>query len=313
MAAGDLSAGVAGLSITFSMTITSTLNWLVRNMADLETNIVSVERIQEYTNTQSEDARHKESDKEIAASWPDKGSIKFENYSLRYREGLDLALKDLSFQVNGGEFIGIAGRTGAGKSSLSLALFRIVEAAQGDIEIDGIKIKRLGLNKLRHNISIIPQDPVLFSGTLRLNLDPLNNFQDDEIWKALEQSHLKAFAVERGLNHEITEGGENLSVGQRQLLCLSRALLRKSKILILDEATAAVDLETDALIQKTIKEEFRGCTVLAIAHRLSTIIDYDKILVLKDGELAEFDTPNKLLENKDSIFYSMCKEANLVS
>ncbi|XP_054722297.1 multidrug resistance-associated protein 1-like, partial [Uloborus diversus] len=210
---------------------------------------------------------------------------------------------------------GIVGRTGAGKSSLTLALFRIIEAAGGKIVIDGVDVLLLGLHDLRSKLTIIPQDPVLFTGSLRMNLDPFNSYTDAALWLSLEQAHLKIFvkSLEKGLNHEISEGGENLSVGQRQLICLARALLRKSKVLVLDEATAAVDVETDDLIQSTIRTEFRDCTVLTIAHRLNTILDYDKVIVLSNGEIAEMDSPDNLLKNEKSIFYSMAKDAGLIS
>merc|ERR1712210_250709 len=173
----------------------------------------------------------------------------------------------------------------------------------------------MGLHELRTKLTIIPQDPVLFSGTLRINLDPFNFHTDDEIWKVLELAHLKDYAntLEKGLAHEVAEGGENLSVGQRQLVCLARALLRKTRVLILDEATAAVDLETDDLIQATIRKEFVDSSVLTIAHRLNTIMDYDRIMVLDKGELREFDKPNELLKNSESIFYGMVKDAGLLT
>lgn len=210
--------------------------------------------------------------------------------------------------------IGIVGRTGAGKSSLTLSLFRIIEAAEGKIIIDGINISEIGLHDLRSKLTIIPQDSILFSGSLRLNLDPFDMYSDAEVWKALELAHLKDFinGLPSGLYHKVSEGGENLSAGQRQLLCLARALLRKTKILILDEATAAVDLETDDLIQKTIRTEFADCTVITIAHRLNTIVDSNRVLVLDKGKIAEFEAPQILLQNKESIFYGMCKDAGLV-
>merc|ERR1712083_882003 len=214
---------------------------------------------------------------------------------------------------DGGQKVGIVGRTWAGKSTLTVALFRIVKSALGSIKIDGRDISKIGLHDLRNKLTIIPQDPVLFSGTLRMNLDPFSAYSDQQIWAALEQSHLKSFVtdLELGLEHEVQEGGENLSVGQRQLVCLARALLRKTKVLILDEATAAVDLETDDLIQGTIRKEFADSTVLTIAHRLNTIMDYDRIMVLDKGEIAEFDSVKGLMKKEDGIFYSMAVDAGL--
>ncbi|KAK4337274.1 hypothetical protein RND71_043272 [Anisodus tanguticus] len=247
--------------------------------------------------------------------WPSKGVIKFKNYSTIYRKGLTPVLNNLTVEIKSNEKVGIVGRTGAGKSSLTLALFRIIEATTGKIEIDDVDISTLGLDDLRSRLTIIPQDPFLYSDTLLANLDPLNQYTDDQIWKALEQANLKDFVdkLTDGLMFAVTEGGENLSVGQRQLVCLARALLRKTKILILDEATAAIDFETDNLIQETIRKEFKDCTVLTIAHRLNTIIDYDKVLVLSNGKLVEFDNPKVLLENPESQFHSLAKESGLIS
>ncbi|KAK8782898.1 hypothetical protein V5799_015760, partial [Amblyomma americanum] len=296
-----LSPGLAGLSVSYALTVTSTLNMLVRATSDTETNLVAVERCFEYTRTPQE--------------------------------------------------VGIVGRTGAGKSSLTLSLFRLIEAAGGAICIDGLDISYMGLYDLRSKLTIIPQassaqligtDPVLFSGTLRSNLDPFDKLGDDELWRALEHSHLKEYVagLEKGLEHNITEGGENIrvkcifraclrgtdvssgvsqkpqillrSVGQRQLVCLARALLRKSRILILDEATAAVDMETDDLIQATIRREFADCTIITIAHRLNTVLDYDRIMVLDRGHIVEFDSPRDLLKQETSVFYQLAKDANLV-
>ncbi|XP_017065419.2 multidrug resistance-associated protein 1 isoform X4 [Drosophila eugracilis] len=311
---GQTNPGLVGLSVSYALQVTQTLNWLVRMSSDIETNIVSVERIKEYGETKQEAAWELEQDKSKPKNWPQEGRVEFQNFQVRYREGLDLVLRGVSFDIKGGEKVGIVGRTGAGKSSLTLALFRIIEAAGGRISIDGVDIATMGLHMLRSRLTIIPQDPVLFSGSLRINLDPFEIKTDDEIWKALELSHLKSFvkSLAAGLNHEIAEGGENLSVGQRQLVCLARALLRKTKVLVLDEATAAVDLETDDLIQKTIRTEFKECTVLTIAHRLNTILDSDKVIVLDKGQITEFASPTELLDNPKSAFYSMAKDANLV-
>ena len=309
----EIQASEAGLIISYALTLSQIMAYLVRAAADVENNIVAVERIKEYTHTSSE--AEWESDEPPAEGWPEQGQLTFADYGMRYREGLQLAVKGLDCHINGGEKVGIVGRTGAGKSSITVALFRMVEAAAGSIYIDGVDISRIGLHELRHKLTIIPQDPVLFSGTLRVNLDPFEAHSDDELWKALELSHLKGghvAGIEGGLQHEITEGGENLSVGQRQMVCLARALLRKTKILILDEATAAVDLETDDLIQATIRTEFANCTVLTIAHRLNTIMDYDKIMVLDKGTIKEFAPPNQLLRNENSLFFGMAKNAKLI-
>ncbi|NXH09840.1 MRP3 protein, partial [Bucco capensis] len=307
----SLNAGLVGLSVSYALQVTMSLNWMVRMTSELETNIVAVERIKEYSETETEAPWIIEG-KRPPEDWPSKGELEFVNYSVRYRKGLDLVLKGLNLQVRGGEKIGIVGRTGAGKSSMTLCLFRILEAVKGEIKIDGVKISEIGLHDLRSRLTIIPQDPVLFSGTLRMNLDPLNKYSDEEIWKALELSHLKRFVSSQPsmLDYECSEGGENLSVGQRQLVCLARALLRKTRVLILDEATAAIDLETDDLIQMTIRTQFEDCTVLTIAHRLNTIMDYTRILVLDNGTIAEFDTPANLIVSK-GVFYSMAKDAGL--
>merc|ERR1739838_154817 len=309
---GNVSAGIIGLSVSYAMQVTQTFNWMVRMTSEMESNIVAVERIEEYTNVEQEAPYHTSA--EPPANWPVDGKVEFRNYSTRYRPELDLVVKNISFTVEGGEKVGIVGRTGAGKSSLTLALFRIIEASEGSITIDGFKLNDIGLLDLRSKLAIIPQEPILFSGTLRFNLDPFDAFTDDDLWETLRHSHLYAFvsSLPKKLEHEISEGGENLSVGQRQLVCLARALLRKSKILVLDEATAAVDLETDDLIQTTIRELFKDATTFTIAHRLNTIMDSDKILVLDAGKISQFGSPNDLLEMKSGIFYNMAHDAGIV-
>uniref|UniRef100_A0A8C7K8T0 Canalicular multispecific organic anion transporter 2-like n=1 Tax=Oncorhynchus kisutch TaxID=8019 RepID=A0A8C7K8T0_ONCKI len=307
----NLNPGLVGLSVSYALLVTMSLNWMVRMTSDLESNIVAVERVKEYSETKIE-APWEVEDKKPSPDWPSQGKVEFLDYSVRYREGLDLVLKNLTLSVVGGEKIGIVGRTGAGKSSMTLCLFRLLEAAGGEITIDGVKISEIGLHDLRSKLTIIPQEPVLFSGSLRMNLDPFEKYNDGEVWKALELSHLNKFVSNQPakLELECSEGGENLSVGQRQLVCLARALLRKTRILILDEATAAIDLETDDLIQSTIRTQFEDCTVFTIAHRLNTIMDYTRVLVLDKGQVAEFDTPSKLL-SKRGIFYGMAKDAGL--
>ncbi|XP_063124478.1 multidrug resistance-associated protein 1 isoform X12 [Rattus norvegicus] len=308
----SLSAGLVGLSVSYSLQITAYLNWLVRMSSEMETNIVAVERLKEYSETEKE-ASWQIQETAPPSTWPHSGRVEFRDYCLRYREDLDLVLKHINVTIEGGEKVGIVGRTGAGKSSLTLGLFRINESAEGEIIIDGINIAKIGLHNLRFKITIIPQDPVLFSGSLRMNLDPFSQYSDEEVWMALELAHLKGFvsALPDKLNHECAEGGENLSVGQRQLVCLARALLRKTKILVLDEATAAVDLETDDLIQSTIRTQFEDSTVLTIAHRLNTIMDYTRVIVLDKGEIRECGAPSELLQQR-GVFYSMAKDAGLV-
>ncbi|KAI8987272.1 multi drug resistance-associated protein MRP [Mycotypha africana] len=282
--------GLVGLSVSYALSVTQALNWVIHSYCDIETIFVD-------------------------PAWPSQGNIKFKQYYTRYREGLDYCLKDLTFQVLPKEKIGIVGRTGAGKSSLSLTLFRILEAAKGRICIDDVDISSLRLYDLRSKLSIIPQDPVLFAGTVRENLDPFGAYEDVEIWQALRDSHLyeHVSAMDGQLNGAVLEGGDNFSVGQRQLICLARALLRHTNVLILDEATAAIDVETDAIIQETIRIQFADCTVLTIAHRINTVMDSDRILVLDNGTVGEFDTPANLIARPESILYGLAKEAGLIT
>uniref|UniRef100_A0A8C4VG24 ABC-type glutathione-S-conjugate transporter n=1 Tax=Falco tinnunculus TaxID=100819 RepID=A0A8C4VG24_FALTI len=306
-----LSPGTAGFSISYALQITGVLNWMVRSWTEIENNIVSVERVREYWRTPKE-APWTQNGKLQDQVWLTEGRIEFRNYSLRYRPNLELALKHINLTINGQEKIGITGRTGAGKSTLAVGLLRLVEAAEGAILIDGLDIAQLGLHDLRTKITVIPQDPVLFSGSLRMNLDPLNQYTDADIWTALELTQLKSFVADLPdqLEYQCADQGENLSTGQKQLVCLARAVLRKAKILILDEATAAIDLETDLQIQSTLRTQFKDSTVLTIAHRINTIMDCDRILVLEDGRIAEFDTLEHLIAQK-GLFYSLMEESGL--
>lgn len=310
IAKGTLEGGIVGLSVSSALNVTQTLNWLVRTSSELETNIVAVERVHEYMKVKNEAPWVTK--KRPPRGWPSKGEIQFVDYQVRYRPELDLVLQGITCNIGSTEKVGVVGRTGAGKSSLTNCLFRVLEAAGGKIIIDEVDIATIGLHDLRKNLTIIPQDPVLFTGTLRMNLDPFDQYSDEEVWKALELAHLKTYVqgLPEGLLHLVSEAGENLSVGQRQLVCLARALLRKAKILILDEATAAVDLETDHLIQTTIRSEFADCTVLTIAHRLHTIMDSNRVMVLQAGQIVEFDSPEELL-TKNGIFSAMAKDAGI--
>nr|XP_032817141.1 canalicular multispecific organic anion transporter 2-like isoform X1 [Petromyzon marinus] len=309
----SLKAGTVGLSVSYAMQVTVVMSWMVRMSSEVESNIVAVERVKEYSETPPEADWEVESCRP-PADWPSQGHVEFRDYSTRYREGLDLVLRNISCDIKGGEKVGIVGRTGAGKSSLTLCLLRMVEAASGAIAIDGVDISRIGLHDLRSRITIIPQDPVLFGGSLRDNLDPFGHHSDAEVWEALEFAHLgeTARALPGGIQHECAEGGENFSVGQRQLACLARALLRRTRVLVLDEATAAVDVETDALIQGTIRTHFHACTVLTIAHRLHTVLDCTRVMVLSSGQIVEFDSPDVLLSRKDSAFHKMARDAGIV-
>ena len=312
-----------GLVISTALALTGMLQYGMRQSAELENLMTSVERVMEYgeikTEEESEDISLIAGKKSLKPginrnrNWPTYGIMEFKNVYLRYGNDARYVLENVSFSIGKEEKVGIVGRTGAGKSSLITALYRLTEF-EGEILIDGVSTKAKKLKELRSSISIIPQDPVLFTGTLRMNLDPFNCYTDDEIWDVLGLANLNGYVLTltKGLEHIITEGGENLSVGQRQLMCLARALLRKTKILVLDEATANVDLETDDLIQKTIRKEFAKSTVITIAHRLNTIIDYDKVLVLRQGMVEECDSPNNLMSDDQSLFYAMCKDAGLV-
>lgn len=307
-------AGLVGWLMTYTISVTGSLNWLVRTASECEQNIVSVERVLGYAALEEEAAAEIPLTKP-PSSWPSEGNIEFDEYSMRYRPELPLVLKEVSVTIKGGERVGVVGRTGAGKSSLTLGLFRILESSAGAIKIDGVDISTIGLNDLRKAISIIPQDPQLFEGSLRSNIDPTDTASDADIWTALEHAHLKDHVLQHmggTLDAEISEGGGNLSAGQRQLVCFARALLRRTKILVLDEATSSIDLETDAAVQQILRgPDFAGVTTITIAHRINTIMDSDKVLVMASGEVKEFASPEELLRNPLSLFYSLVQESGL--
>ncbi|XP_053404593.1 ATP-binding cassette sub-family C member 4-like isoform X3 [Mercenaria mercenaria] len=308
-AADSLNAGLVGLSMTYAMTLMGMFQWGVRQSAEVENQMISVERVLDYASLPSEAPLEAEEDKRPPSNWPQNGRISTNEACLRYSKDGPLVLKDLSFTIKAREKVGIVGRTGAGKSSLITMLFRLVEP-NGRITIDNIDVQSIGLHDLRKHISIIPQDPVLFTGKLRRNLDPFSNHSDDALWNSLAEVQLKQ-AIEdlpHGLDSEVSEGGINFSVGQRQLICLARAILRNNKILMIDEATANVDPRTDALIQQTIREKFNSCTVLTIAHRLHTIMDSDRLLVLDEGKILEFDAPYLLLQKTGGMLRKLVEQ-----
>ncbi|KAM6386857.1 LOW QUALITY PROTEIN: multidrug resistance-associated protein 1-like [Alca torda] len=310
LAGNTVSSSTVGLSISYALNIIR-LNFWVHKACEIEPDAVSIERVCEYAKMDKE--KPWIMSKRPPVGWPiDRGIIEFVNYKAQYRKGLGLALNDVSFQTQSKEKVGIVGRTGSGKSTLTNCLFRVLEGSEGKIIIDGIDISTVGLHDLRGNLNIIPQDPILFSGTLQSNLDPLGKHTDLELWEVMELCDLKDFvqSLPKKLLHEISECGENLSVGQRQLVCLARVLLRKTKILVLDEATASVDMETDNLVQSTIKKEFYNCTILTIAHRLHTVMDSERVLVLDAGRILEYDTPHNLLQGKGA-FSEMVAEAGI--
>ncbi|KAL5259680.1 hypothetical protein ACHWQZ_G009951 [Mnemiopsis leidyi] len=297
-----ISASDAGLALTFALTLPGELNWMLRNLSMMELYMNAVERIDNYATVVPIEEDDGQTDP--GPSWPEKGEVKFSNYYGAYSDDLDSVLQDVSVTIPAGKRIGICGRTGSGKSSLTIALFRLLTCKGGKIEIDGVNIMELSLKKLRETLTIIPQDPLLFAGTLRYNLDPSETVNDDEVWSALERVNMKQPIkdMDKGLETLIEGAGENFSVGQRQLLCLARAFLRNSKIIIMDEATASIDMETDEKIQKVLRSEFVGRTMLVIAHRISSIADSDLILVMDKGKVAEFDSPSTLSKDHSSIF-----------
>lgn len=310
----NVNPSTTGLVLSYTMQVTGMISWMVRQFAEVENNMNATERVHHY-GTKLELEADFESASPPEKSWPAHGEIIFNNVEMAYRDGLPLVLKGLNLHINRGERIGIVGRTGAGKSSILAALYRMSELSSGSIIVDGIDVSKVGLHELRSKLSIIPQDPVLFAGTIRSNLDPNDEHDDLAIWQSLLKTHFVSGTFGDAhnvisLDSAVDDEGLNFSLGQRQLLAMARALLRRSKILVLDEATSSVDFETDSLIQITIQNEFRDTTLLCIAHRLKTIISYDKVCVMHEGRVAEFDTP-KALYDRGEIFRSMCDRSSI--
>ncbi|KAF8934246.1 hypothetical protein EDD21DRAFT_142144 [Dissophora ornata] len=345
---GKIEPGWAAMTLTYALMFTENVVWLIRLYAQNEVNMNAVERVVEYLDLEEEAPAIIEGSRP-PASWPHAGEIEVDHLTMRYAADTPEVLKDLTFKIKAGEKVGVVGRTGSGKSTLAISLFRFMEPTRGSIRIDGIDISKIGLHDLRTRLTIIPQDPILFKGTLRSNLDPFGELEDRELWQALRRSHLipaedavawregtgsssnkdapsgssSAASVEGSqsdapdkidsskitLDTIVKENGSNFSQGQRQLISLARALVRQSKIIVMDEATASVDFETDQKIQTTIREEMSDATMITIAHRIRTIADFDRVLVLNAGEVVEFDKPYRLMKQENSVFRSMCERS----
>ncbi|XP_022717852.1 putative ABC transporter C family member 15 [Durio zibethinus] len=311
---GMINPSIAGLAVTYGINLNVMQASVIWDICNAENKMISVERILQHSNLASESALEMEECRP-PNSWPEVGTICFRNLQIQYAEHLPCVLNNISCTFPGRKKIGVVGRTGSGKSTLIQAIFRIVEPREGSITIDNVDISNIGLHDLRSRLSIIPQDPTMFEGTVRGNLDPLMQYSDNKLWEVLNKCQLdeQVRAKEEKLDATVIENGENWSMGQRQLFCLGRALLKKSSILVLDEATASVDSATDRVIQKIISQEFKDRTVVTIAHRIHTVIDSDLVLVLSDGRVAEFDKPAKLLERKDSFFSKLIREYSMRS
>ncbi|XP_029456037.1 ATP-binding cassette sub-family C member 9 isoform X2 [Rhinatrema bivittatum] len=301
-----LASSLVGLGLTYALTITNYLNWVVRNLADLEVQMGAVKKVNSFLNIDSENYEGTADLLQVPDDWPKDGEIRINDLCVRYESNLKPVLKHVKAYIKPGQKVGICGRTGSGKSSLSLAFFRMIDIFEGKIVIDGIDISKLPLHTLRSRLSIILQDPILFSGSIRFNLDPECKCTDDRLWEALDIAQLKNLvkALPGGLDAVVTEGGENFSVGQRQLFCLARAFVRKSSILIMDEATASIDMATENILQKVVMTAFADCTVVTIAHRVHTILTADLVIVMKRGNILEYGTPESLLAQEDGIFAS---------
>ncbi|XP_010914891.1 ABC transporter C family member 3 [Elaeis guineensis] len=314
MPKGVIDPGIAGLAVTYGLNLNMLQAWVIWNLCNLENKIISVERILQYTSIPSEPPLTIEA-KRLNCEWPSKGEVDLCDLQVRYAPHMPFVLRGLTCTFPGGMKTGIVGRTGSGKSTLIQTLFRIIDPTVGQIFIDGIDISTIGLHDLRSRLSIIPQDPTMFEGTVRSNLDPLEEYTDEQIWEALDCCQLgeEVRKKELKLSSTVTENGENWSVGQRQLVCLGRVILKKSKVLVLDEATASVDTATDSLIQKTLRQQFLESTVITIAHRITSVLDSDFVLLLDNGVIVEHDTPTRLLENKSSLFANLVSEYTMRS
>ncbi|XP_058074514.1 ABC transporter C family member 3-like [Magnolia sinica] len=314
MPKGVIDPGIAGLAVTYGLNLNMAAFWVVWNLCNLENKIISVERIFQYMSLSSEPPLVIETNRPDP-NWPAEGELDIHDLQVRYAPHMPLVLRGLTCTFPAGMKTGIVGRTGSGKSTLIQTLFRIVDPVAGKILIDGLDISTIGLHDLRSRLSIIPQDPTMFQGTLRSNLDPLEEYTDEQIWEALDRCQLgdEVRRKEGKLDSTVVENGENWSMGQRQLVCLVRVILKKSKVLVLDEATASVDTATDNLIQQTLRQQFFGCTVIMIAHRITSALDSDIVLLLDNGLIVEYDSPKKLLENKSSSFSRLVAEYTIRS
>ncbi|GAU27416.1 hypothetical protein TSUD_356520 [Trifolium subterraneum] len=305
---GYVSPGLVGLSLSYAFTLTGAQVFWTRFFSNLSNYIISVERIKQFIHIPAEPPAIVDNNRP-PSSWPSKGKIDLQGLEIRYRPNAPLVLKGITCTFHEGSRVGVVGRTGSGKSTLISALFRLVEPSTGDILIDGINICSIGLKDLRMKLSIIPQEPTLFKGSIRTNLDPLGLYSDDEIWKAVEKCQLKETITKLPslLDSSVSDEGGNWSLGERQLICLGRVLLKRNRILVLDEATASIDSATDAILQRVIRQEFTECTVITVAHRIPTVIDSDMVMVLSYGKLVEYDEPSKLM-NTDSSFSKLVAE-----
>ena len=310
----NATAQSVGITFTYSVVLQDNLGWSFSIAANLENIMISLERCLRYTRIESEKPSViKPKDEELEQKkWPQEGRIRFENYSVRYRPTTEVVLKNLNFEINGNEKVGVVGRTGSGKSTICLCLFRILEPLKGTIYIDDEDITKIGLDILRKNLTIIPQDPCLMEGSLKYNIDPFDKAEDEEIVSILKKIGFEYTETDQQiLNRKIEQGGANLSVGEKQLICIARAILRKTKIVVMDEATANIDMKTEEQIQKALQYVLNNSTVITVAHRIKTIIDYDKILVLNNGKIEEFDTPQNLLKNEKSLFFQLYSKSTM--